>query len=287
MGPGAIIGRSFAADLSLEDGRVSEAHALLSLRGQSLVLFALRGRLRCDGRDLTRVDLTPGQVISLAPEVDLVVEQVSLPDTVLAVEGVGAAGTIARQVLAGVLSIMRAPSPHLAEGVHKEAVGLLFSDGLSWFVRTQGAPKAVKAGDVVDVDGLSLRFVNRTIEHAAVVETVPGQPLDGRVRLVSHFDTVKIWREDTPDKPLVLAGIASRLVAELLAFGGPVRWELVAKAVWGDGDEGVLRHRLDVTLQKVRKRLDEHGIRRDLVSAHRTGYLELVLHPGDQADDQG
>jgi len=280
------VGRSFAADVVLEDGCISEAHALVSLRGQALVLFALRGRIRCDGRDVPRVTLATGQVIQLAPEVELVVEQVSLPDEVLAVVGVNVA--IPRQILAGVLSLMNdGEQPHLEEGVQRDAAALIFSDGLSWFVRTTGTPKAVVDGDVFESKGTKIRFEAVKIEHAAVVETAPGQPLEGRIRLLSHFDTVKVWREDAPERPLTLAGVASRLVAELLAFGGPVRWELVAKAVWGDGDEGVLRHRLDVTLQKVRKRLDEHGIRRDLVSAHRTGHLELLLHPGDQADDQG
>jgi hypothetical protein len=107
-----------------------------------------------------------------------------------------------------------------------------------------------------------------------------------RLRLVSHFETVQIWRDDVTE-PISFAGVAARVLGELLAFGGPVRWELVARGVWGPDEDHVLRHRLDVTLQKIRRRLEESGVRRDLVRAHRDGHLELFLHPGDQADDRG
>jgi DNA-binding winged helix-turn-helix (wHTH) protein len=88
----------------------------------------------------------------------------------------------------------------------------------------------------------------------------------------------------------LLSGILARLVAELLAFGGPVRWDMLCRALWGgaaDVDDAVLRHRLDVTLQKLRKRFEAAGIRRDLIVSHGTGQLELVLLPGDAAEDHG
>ena len=64
-------------------------------------------------------------------------------------------------------------------------------------------------------------------------------------------------------------------------------WPGMTRGVWGDDDATVLRHRLDVTMQKIRRKLEEGGVRRDLVRAHRDGHLELFLHPGEQADDRG
>jgi hypothetical protein len=284
-GPGGVLGRSFSADVRFVDGRISEAHAMVSLRGSELVLFALRGRLRVAERDVPKVGLTPGLVVTLAPGIDVVVAAVQVPATVLAIEG----GGVPRQVLLGVTSILRGPPLHLGAGVHPDALALVFSDGLDWFVRVadEAAARPLTAGDVLALDGVALRFVAVETGAAAVADTVP-MPLAGhtRLRVVSHFETIQIWRDDDAT-PITFAGVAARVLAELLAFGGPARWELVARAVWGDDDAGVLRHRLDVTLQKIRRRLDEGGVRRDLVRAWRDGHLELFLHPGDQADDRG
>ncbi len=44
LGPGDIIGRMPTATLTINDPHVSEAHALVSLRGSELKLPGLRGR---------------------------------------------------------------------------------------------------------------------------------------------------------------------------------------------------------------------------------------------------
>jgi hypothetical protein len=56
-GPGAIIGRSHTAEVRIDDGRVSEVHAYVSLRASQLVLLALRGRVRSGERDTPRLEL--------------------------------------------------------------------------------------------------------------------------------------------------------------------------------------------------------------------------------------
>lgn len=70
---GDLIGRVWTAALTLEDARVSEAQALVSLRDGALVLLALRRLLRVDGREARQVVLTPGLVVDLADGVSLVV----------------------------------------------------------------------------------------------------------------------------------------------------------------------------------------------------------------------
>lgn len=288
-GPGALVGRSYAADVRLDDGRVSEAHAMVSLRGRELVLLPLRGRVRVGERDVARVVLAPGVVVTLATGVDISVVTADLPRTVLAAEvrRSPTQQTTPPQVLTGVMSVVATPAPHLAAGVQQGAVALVFSDGLCWFVRCGEEPAVeVVSGDVVDVsDGWQLRFLDVDIETLAALETSPLLPTTQRLRLVSRFDSVEVWCGD--ERVLLLAGVPARLLAELLAFGGPVRWELLAESLWPQADLGrdVLRHRLDVALTRLRKRLAHVGVRRDLITAHRTGQLELVLCPGDRCED--
>lgn len=282
-GPGAVVGRAFTADVRIDDGRVSEAHAMISLRGGELVLFALRGRVRVDGRDVTRVTLTQGLMVELAPRVLMTVEHVELPDAVLALEGDG----VPRQTLVGTTSVLLAPSLHLVTGVHEKAAAVVWSDGVRWRVRLgEGPVRTLKVGDVVTLGGRSLRAVEELVAKVGVPDTAPRSTLGGRLRIVSLFDSVQLWREGEPT-PCLLKGQQARLFAELLSVGGPLRWELLARQLWPtDIDVEPLRHRLDVTLAKLRQRLVAAGIRRDLVTSHRNGQLEVLLYPGDQADDR-
>lgn len=71
LGHGALIGRLWSAELHVNDARVSEAHAMVSLRGRDVRLLALRGRFQVDGRWLSDVVLAPGMVIGLAKGLEL------------------------------------------------------------------------------------------------------------------------------------------------------------------------------------------------------------------------
>ncbi len=176
-GPGSIVGRSFAADVRLDDGRVSEAHALISLRGCELTMLALRGRLRTLDRDVSRVVLSPGLRISLARDLDLLVQDVQLPKAVLAASittANSAPGEAATQVLTGVTSVVLAPKPHLATGVLANADALIFSDGLSWCARLgAGPPQPIRAGSSLGVGDAVVRFANVDLDTLEAVETVP------------------------------------------------------------------------------------------------------------------
>lgn len=282
VGPGALIGRSFAADVRLDDGRISEAHAFLSLRGGQFVLFALRGRLRVHGRDVMRVDVAAGQQLELARGVVLEVVGVVAPRRALAVRGAG----LDEQVLTEVCSLYLEPTVHLVAGHHADAAAVLYSDGLIWTLRTaHGEAREVMAGDSVDVDGFALQFADRWLAPAEIEETAPLVP-GGAVRLVSYFDSVHLLDEGGA-AVCVLTGLPARLMAELLAFGGPVDWRMLARALWGAGEpDTVLRNRLDVTLAKLRRLLRASGVQRELVVAHRTGLIELLLYPGDKIEDR-
>lgn len=282
VGPGALIGRSYAAEVRLDDGRISEAHAFLSLRGGQFVLFALRGRLRVHGRDVMRVNLEVGQRLELARGVALEVVGLVAPRRTLAVSGPG----LEPQVLSEVCSLYLEPEPHFAPGHHDDAAAVLFSDGLTWTLRSEGgAQREVAAGDTVLLSGYPLDFVERSLGPAEVAETAPLVP-GGAVRLVSHFDSVHLL-DESGAAICVLTGLPARLMAELLAYGGPVDWRTLARDLWSPGDsDSVLRNRLDVTLAKLRRLLKASGVQRELVVAHRTGLLELLLYPGDKTEDR-
>ena len=63
---GDIIGRVWSAALHLDDARISEAHAMVSLRGQELKLLALRGMFAL-GRKTLR-ELVLDRLPRLRPE---------------------------------------------------------------------------------------------------------------------------------------------------------------------------------------------------------------------------
>ncbi len=283
VGPGALVGRSFAADVRLDDGRISEAHAFLSLRGGQFVLFALRGRVRVDGRDVTRIELCEGQVIELARDFSLAVERVVPPRQALAVSGPG----LERQVLVEVTSVMVDPALHLVAGHQPRAAAVLFSDGLDWRAQLgSGEVRTLTAGDTLTVKGLELAFAGQWLADAQVAETAPLVP-SGALRLVSYFDSVHLLDEEGEVQG-VITGKPAQMLAELLAYGGPVEWRALAHSLWGkEESDQVLRNRLDVTLAKLRRLLKAIGLRRDLVLAHKNGLLELVLYPGDKTEDRG
>lgn len=283
IGPGALIGRSFAADLRLDDGRISEAHAFLSLRGGQFVLFALRGRLRVDGRDVARIELREGQMLELARDFTLEVERVVPPRRALAASGPG----LERQILVEVTSLILEPVPHLEPGHQPRAAVVLFSDGLEWRAQlATGEVRSVTSGQLLDIQGFELTFADQWLADAQMEETAPLVP-SGALRLVSYFDSVHLL-DEAGELQGIITGKPAQLLAELLAYGGPVEWRALAHALWGKGEpDQVLRNRLDVTLAKLRRMFRAIGLRRDLVLAHKNGLLELVLYPGDKTEDRG
>ena len=109
LGPGDIIGRLATAALHLDDGRISEAHAMVSLRGRELKLLALRGLFAVAGKPIDEIVLREGLAVELARGLEIYVEDVVLPTALLAIEGEG----LPRQVLAGTSSLVPVSYTHL------------------------------------------------------------------------------------------------------------------------------------------------------------------------------
>lgn len=282
VGPGEFIGRSAAAHLRIDDPRISEAHALVSLRGESFRLLALRGRFALAGNAKSELDLAVGQQIELARGLVLEVAEVILPRQVLAIEG----DLLPRQVLVGVTSLVLDPQPSLARQFVSDAAAWLWNSGdTSWALQIAGqAQRPLLAGDTWSVQGHQFRAVAVQSADMAVHATVGDGGLAVPVKIVARYETVHIYPEGRT--PLVLDGLHARLVSELVVFGGPVAWELLAGELWKDEpDRQRVRRRLDVAVSRLRLRLRENGVRPDLVRMSGVGQVELFLHERDQVVD--
>lgn len=281
LGPGDLIGRLWSAALSISDGRISEAHAMVSLRGQELKLLALRGRFAVDGKATSGTVLAEGQVVSLGDGLDLRVEEVYLPAAVFAVEGDG----LPRVVVTGTCSLLTRPRPELVPRFLPEAPAHLWSDGEDWVLSLDGVTRPVRPGDAWQVDGRSFRGVGVALQGAGHSATRPEGQRSRPVKLVAHFETAHVLPEG--GEPLALSGLAARLLSEVVAFGGPVPWAVLAGELCPDEDDPhLLRRKLDVNLSRLRRRLREGGIRQDLVRSDGFGHVELFLHSGDAVEDR-
>lgn len=275
---GDLIGRTWAAALRIDDPEVSEAHAMLSLRGEQLWLLALRRRFSVDGRSTDAVALSAGTRVRLAPKVELVVEAVELPATVLGLSGPG----LPPQALPGACSLDFDPHPRLVPGFQPTAAAHFWMTGGDWRARVGEADFDLVAGrDLVLAQG-TWHVVEIALATAGRSATRAG---DGPLRVVASFDTVHIHRSD--GEVVVIAGKLAQVLSELVSLRQPVAWEELARPQWPQiPDRELLRRRWDGLLNRLRDRLREGGLRTDLVSSTRVGLVELVLREGDVIEDR-
>jgi len=132
LGHGDVIGRLWSAALSIDDPRVSEAHAMVSLRHGELHLLALRGRFSIDDKRLASLRLQRGQRIRLSRETTIEVVDVFLPRELLAIRGPG----LPAQVLSGVCGLIASEPPELVSPLPEDPDAVLWHNGSGWRLRT-------------------------------------------------------------------------------------------------------------------------------------------------------
>ena len=132
----------------------------------------------------------------------------------------------------------------------------------------------------------ALRIASVPVESLGCATTRGGTQAAASIHLVASYDSVELRQEGRPVAHV--NGVCGRVLTELVAFGGPVSWSLIAQEVWpGDDAAGPdVRHRWDVTLGRLRKKLKDAGVRRDLVQTDGSGQIWLVLFDGDTAVDR-
>lgn len=284
LGPGDIIGRLWSSALFLDDARVSEAHALLSMRGDELRLLALRGRFTVDDRPTLEVALAAGQRVALARGLELVVAEVVIPDHVLGISGDG----LPPQVLLGVASLQVTPHPAVLPGHVDEAEAWFWSTGPSgeegegWHYRLrQGPARLLEVGERFEVRGRWFEAVAVPLRQAAGAATVADQGLLEPITLTVRFSTAQIERGG--QIILTLDGVAARVLTELALVDGVAPWGTIAGELWRkETDVAALRHRWDAAMTRLRRRLREVRVRPDLVRADGLGNIVLSLDPQDR-----
>lgn len=287
--PGSFVGRLATAAIHIPDPRVSEAHALVSLRGNRLKLLALRGKLWVDDQPTDSVLLTQGARIALAEGILLFVEDVYVPPAALMLCGAeqGPVELVAatHSLIAGAPGRLRL----VPEYIDGAAAHLWFSADALWIRRGRAEPEVLAIGRSYVVEGVTLQVISLPLSGTSDTVGSAGHPADasadGSLVLTARYTSVHLHTAGTT---VVIGGRPANLVSELVRFGGkPVPWEVAAREVWGAAaDRMQLRQSLDRTIQRLRERLREASLRDDLVALDGTGNIELILHPTDRIVDE-
>lgn len=287
--PGGLIGRLAGAEVTIADPRVSEAHALVSLRSRTLKLLALRGGLTVGGREVDAVTLEVGLRIELAEGLFVTVDRVELPTHTLvlcgAAQGPVELGSSSHSLLVGEEAGPR--TLRLVAGFVANAVGHVWCSGARLWIRLRGREaEAIEAGGQWDVEGCKLRVIRVPLDGIRDTVSEQGRAESRRgLVLVARYTSVHVQRDGAT---AVLTGKPANLVSELVRFGGkPVPWETLSRQIWGERSEReLLRDNFDATRGRLRRQLRELGLREDLVTLDGSGNVELVLYPGDRVVDE-
>lgn len=134
--PGSIIGRLAKADLRIDDPRISEAHALISLRGNSLKMLALRGSLTIKERIRGETVLDKDMEIKLTDEHVLKVVSVHLPEYVLTVQYQDETISLTETEMSIHINPLR-----FEKNILSTAVFWVWQSGEAWWYQRVGSPE--------------------------------------------------------------------------------------------------------------------------------------------------
>jgi len=287
--PGDIIGRMPRAALCIEDPRISEAHALVSLRGAELKLLALRGRMSVAGRPVSAVHLEIGRRVVLSGVVGLTVLDVILPEHVYALTIIGRDGRQGAPVaFDGVMSIDPERTPSVRPSFDPAAPLTAWIVARGVLIRARGADRdqLLGPGDELAWEGLRVRVVSVPLSVRESRSTLEQGSFDNPLMLVLHYDAVHV--RPAAGAPVLFDGLLARLISELAALSTPVAWSVLARVLWeGETDEQVLRYRWDQAISRIRKKLRAAMLRADLIRSSGGGLVELYLGPDDRVEDLG
>ena len=287
--PGAILGRLSSATVRIDDPRVSEAHALVSLRGSELKLLTLRGGLRVDGRKEADVVLEPGQRVQLARGVELRVLVVELPSSLMALQlatpGGDSLGSPV-ELTRSVYSVLSRPAPAIEPRYHHNAPAHVWNTSDGWSIRLRGSQREqiTHGGSWAVEGGVVVQAVGVPLPEAGITETVASDRGYSTLRLIDRDGTIHIHPEGDKDS-LVLNGKPAQIISELMMMEVLAPWYVVAGEIWPrTRDMKVLRRNWDQCLNRLRRKLRDGSIRDNLVHADGTGNIELFLLPGDTVE---
>jgi hypothetical protein len=284
LAPEALVGRATYATLRIDDPRVSEAHAIVSLRGAELKLLGLRGRMSVDGKPRADVTLAPGVRVVLAGWFGITVVAVSLPEDLLAI--LPDDDALSPLAVYGVVSFFAPPHQPLMSGFFPEALAHAWTSGDKVILRDASGDASLDLDQRFEVGGCAYTLVATSRAALEVVTTSDRGRFDTRLLITLHFDAAHVTVPD--GRSVALDGLAARALSELHAIGQPVSWTALSAELWPELEAGgtVVRQRWDQLMTRTRMKLREAGIRSDLIRSSRHGLVELVLGPSDQVDDR-
>lgn len=255
--PGDVVGRGLFAPIPVLHPKVSEAHAVLSVRA-ALVLLPARGRLFVGGDPVELVELRAGDEVALCRDGSARLE---ILEVIAPTQGVGLSlgdRPPVRLVDGACYSLIREGESWIVRSDADKAV-IWQAEG-SWYLEFEGTPRALELGASWFWRGDELRVV--LCDGAAPWTqrtTTPGaegsQDLQYRVTLVATASGMRV--DAVRDDGRVVGSLAGRpgeLLALLLASPQRQPWEPVARRVWGRGEEfDRLQDNWHANLRKVRR----------------------------------
>ncbi len=278
--PGDIVGRMPAAAARVDDPRVSEAHALVSLRDGRLHLLALRGPLVVRGQRVSAVALEAGTEVRLAVDLAVHALSVTTPASVLALD----LGDRVIPLVGRALTLRAGPAGTEIVSHPAQADVRRMHDGRGWAAHGPGLD-----GAALDV-GRPFLGGGRAVTPASIPLAMAGATRT-RTRSPRHtwllaYDRLEVQTAAGPPVH-VTTGKGARIVYDLHMLGAvddhPTPWKAVARSVWQREleDDGIsdlqLSYRWTATLKRLRADLAAAGVRDDLVVAGRSGRVSLHL----------
>jgi len=268
------------AALCLEDPRVSEAHAMVSLRDGALKLIALRGRFRHGGKVLSEVELTPGLEVELAGQITLHCEQVEMPESML---GLLIASEL-EVMLTTTLTLYTEDFPTLRRGYDPMGTAVFWSTGSQWKVTQASGPAVtLNVGDHLELDGTTIEVISIPLERAAHTRT--RRTIRAPLAFACHQAHVDVTPQG--QSLIRITGIPGKILLSLLRSEGTASCAQVIGDVWPADASApqALRRRFDAGLKRLRDHIEcliPEGER--LVTLDGTGVISLTLAPSDQVE---
>lgn len=276
LGAGEQVGRSDLAALCIDDPRISEAHAMVSLRGQGLKLLALRGRFRVDGEPRHEISLAPNVSVELAPSLFLHCIEVLLPNQVLAIEF----AHLPRLIPSSTTTLYARPTPRVKHGYDPGGDAILWTVGEHWRIQVMATGEVIKLDDThaMDIAGLTLGTCQVPLTEMAYPRT--RAPSVTALRIERCGDRVKVWQHDREEQlPVLIAGVPGKICASIIAHDHTAQVQEIIADVWPDDAslEHALRKRFDMGLKRLRIRLEQLGFGPETLVLDGSGTLVLKL----------
>ncbi len=278
---GSIIGRMAGAALHIDDPRVSEAHAMVSLRGKGLQLLALRGSLGDGSRWLREVNLRPPkagqaeQVVQLTEDIQLRVLECILPDEILALTGLGPDPI---ELTGAEASILDTPTRPLVAGYRPSALAWLWCSWGSWQIQVgDGTAAPLEVGQCWQIGQREVTVISRPVTDAQTTRTVSAAKLRPPLKLRVGAEQTLI--EVPGRRPVRITGNAGQIIraAAQLTWGKDAsHWRVVAGQIWSANPT---QENWYVNMRRLREKLVSVGIYKDLVRSDE-GMVRLDAREG-------